>query len=139
MELRCALTFHNQKEKRRTKVRNKKLTRHFIKQKMNQYELALAQGEHKKAFSMLEDAHVIGQQSTYFHCLVHYKMLRHGLRYRDFREVFGQVVRLVGAFTKTAIGLVPIGTTGGVNVSPFKSMPVSKANQVILDEIDGVG
>ena len=30
-------------------------------------------------------------------------MLRHGLRYRDFKEVFGQVVRLVGAFTKTAI------------------------------------
>lgn len=139
MELRCALTFHNQKEKRRTKVRNKKLTRHFIKQKMNQYELALAQGEHKKAFSMLEDAHVIGQQSTYFHCLVHYKMLRHGLRYRDFREVFGQIVRLVGAFTKTAIGLVPIGNTGGANVSPFKSMPVSRENQVILDEIEGVG
>jgi hypothetical protein len=137
MELRCALTFHNQKEKRRTKVRNKKLTRHFIKQKMNQYELALAQGEHKKAFSMLEDAYVIGQQSTYFHCLVHYKMLRHGLRYRDFREVFGQIVRLVGAFTKTAIGLVPIGNTGGANVSPFKSMPVSKANQEVLDEIEG--
>ncbi|AEP31702.1 hypothetical protein GNIT_3608 [Glaciecola nitratireducens FR1064] len=120
-------------------MKNKKLTRHFIKQKMNQYELALAQGEHKKAFSMLEDAHVIGQRSTYFHCLVHYKMLRHGLRYRDFREVFGQVVRLVGAFTKTAIGLVPIGNTGGANVSPFKRLPVSKANQEVLDEIEGVG
>tara|TARA_R110002124_G_C8748153_1_gene498019 strand:- start:13 stop:378 length:366 start_codon:yes stop_codon:yes gene_type:complete len=116
-------------------VKNKKLTKHFIDQKMNQYELALAQGEYKKAFSMLEDAHVIGQQSTYFHCLVHCKMLRHGMRYRDFREVFGQIFRLVGAFTKTAIGLVPIGNTGGANVSPFKSMPVSKANQVILDEI----
>jgi len=49
--------------------------------------------------------------------------------------VFGQVVRLVGAFTKTAIGLVPIGNTGGANISPFKSLPVSKANQAILDEI----
>jgi hypothetical protein len=118
-------------------VKNKKLTRHFIKQKMNQYELALAQGDRKKAFSILEDAHVIGQQSTFFHCLVHYKMLRHGLRYHDVREVFGQIVRLVGAFTKTAIGLVPIGNTGGANVSPFKRLPVSKDNQVILDEIDG--
>ena len=118
-------------------MKNKKLTKHFIKQKMNQYELALVQGDRKKAFSMLEDAHVIGQQSTYFHCLVHYKMLRHGLRYRDFREVFGQIIRLVGAFTKTAIGLVPIGNTGGANVSPFKSMPVGRENQEILDEIEG--
>jgi hypothetical protein len=117
-------------------VKNKKLTRHFIDQKMNQYYHAIAQGDRNKAFSMLEDAHVIGQQSTYFHCLVHYKMLQHGLRYRDFKEVFGQVFRLVGAFTKTAIGLVPIGNTGGANMSPFKRLPVSKDNQAILDEID---
>ena len=120
-------------------MKNKNLAKHFIEQKINQYHLALAQGERKKAFSMLEDAHVIGQQSTFFHCLVHYKMLRHGLHYRDVREVFGQVVRLIGAFTKTAIGLVPVGNTGGANVSPFKRLPVSKAIQAVLDEIDGVG
>lgn len=119
-------------------MKNKKLTKHFINQKMNEYQLALAQGEHEKAFSILEDAHVIGQQSTYYHCLVHYRMLRHGLRYRDFKEVFGQVVRLVGAFTKTAIGLVPTGNTGGANISPFKRLPVSKANQAILNEIHDV-
>jgi hypothetical protein len=34
-------------------------------------------------------------------------------------------LRIVGAATKTAFGLVPIGTTGGANVSPLKPMPVA--------------
>ena len=40
-----------------------------------------AQSNHneREAFATLEDAHVIGQHSTYYHCLIHYKMLRHGL------------------------------------------------------------
>ncbi|MCT8328883.1 DUF3703 domain-containing protein [Albidovulum sediminis] len=55
---------------------------------------------------------------------VHWHMLRWGLRQRDAKEVAGQVLRIAGAATKTAVGLVPIGNTGGANVSPLKPMPV---------------
>jgi Protein of unknown function (DUF3703) len=76
------------------------------------------------AFHHLERAHVLGQASTVEHVRVHWKMLRWGLRQRNVRECGGQILRIVGAATKTAFGLVPHGNTGGANVSPFKCMPV---------------
>jgi hypothetical protein len=51
-------------------------------------------------------------------------MLDWAVRRRDPREIVGQVFRIVGAATKTAIGLIPTGNTGGSNVSPFKRMPI---------------
>ena len=112
-----------------------KAAKPFILKKINAYECAMLEGEYNRAFSYLEDAHVIGQQSTYFHCLIHYKMFKHGLTLRNNIEIFGQALRFIGALTKTAFGLIPIGNTGGANISPFKTLPISKENKVILKKI----
>ena len=85
---------------------------------------AEARGEPGAAFAHLERAHVLGQAATVEHVRVHWRMLRWGLRQRDVRECVGQAVRLVGAATKTALGRVPRGNTGGANVSPFAPMPI---------------
>ena len=50
-------------------------------------------------------------------------MFRVGLRSRDFREVRGQVLRMVAALLFSRIW-VPEGNTGGANVSPLKPMPI---------------
>jgi hypothetical protein len=76
------------------------------------------------AFRHLERAHVLGQASTREHVRTHVAMLRWAVRHRARREIAGQVMRIVGASTKTAIRLVPEGNTGGANVSPFRRMPV---------------
>lgn len=76
-------------------------------------------------FSHLERAHVIGQESTYWHVKVHVLMLLWAVRQHPVREVFGQLFRIVGAATKTPLGLLPQGNTGGANVSPFKKMPIA--------------
>lgn len=76
------------------------------------------------SFRRLERAHVLSQSSTREHVRVHWHMLVWGLRHRDGKEVAGQVLRIVGAATKTAIGLIPTGNTGGSNVSPLRPMPV---------------
>ena len=55
---------------------------------------------------------------------------RHGAS----REVAGQLLRIVGAATKTVIGLVPTGNTGGSNIRPFKPVPVPPDLQKVLDE-----
>jgi hypothetical protein len=107
----------------------------YIDEKLTKASEAAERREYDKSFTMLEDAHVIGQQSTYFHTLVHFRMLQHGLWLHDYKEVFGQLLRLIGALTKTAMGFIPAGNTGGVNVNPFKSMPVSQQNQTILSKI----
>lgn len=82
-------------------------------------------GDTQQEFVHLERAHVIGQESTYWHVKVHVWMLAWAIRNRSVREALGQVFRIVGAATTTAFGLVPQGNTGGANVSPFKTMLIA--------------
>ncbi|NRA60516.1 MAG: DUF3703 domain-containing protein [Psychrobium sp.] len=92
-----------------------------------------ANGDMPPAFKYLENAHVLGQESTYLHVKVHFMMFLWALRSMDFRELVGQLFRMVGAATKTAFGLVPSGNTGGANVSPFKVMPISKEHAQCIE------
>jgi hypothetical protein len=97
----------------------------FVEEELQLASLANSQGDKIKAFKHLENAHVIGQNSTYLHVKVHCLMFAWALKERKPKELFGQVMRIFGAATKTAIGLVPEGNTGGANVSPFKVMAIS--------------
>jgi Protein of unknown function (DUF3703) len=81
-------------------------------------------GKHQLAFLHLERAHVLGQSSTFHHIRVHWRMFCWGWRQRDVRECTGQLMRIVGAGTKTVIGFIPSGNTGGSNISPFKVLPI---------------
>lgn len=85
-----------------------------------------------KAFAHLERAHVLGQASTVQHIRVHWRMLVWGWQQRSVRECLGQVLRIVGAATKTVFGLVPSGNTGGANISPFKPLPVAPELAAII-------
>ena len=82
-------------------------------------------GDAQQEFSHLERAHVIGQESTYWHVKVHVLMLLWASRNCSIKEAVGQVFRTVGAATKTAFGLAPQGNTGGANVSPFRKVPIA--------------
>ena len=74
------------------------------------------------SFKHLERAYVLGQSSTRLHVMAHWQMLKWAVQNVRPGEFVGQVVRMVGAATKTAVGLVQKGNTGGSNVSPFKRM-----------------
>ena len=97
-------------------------------------ELELADGaaDPSVAFAHLERAHILSQYSTRDHVRVHAAMLRWGIAQGDLREVAGQVLRIVAAATKTAFGWVPVGNTGGANVSPVKPMPLPADLAVII-------
>ncbi|MBU2099591.1 MAG: DUF3703 domain-containing protein [Gammaproteobacteria bacterium] len=86
---------------------------------------ARSAGDTKLEFVHLERAHVIGQESTYWHVKVHVLMLLWAVRNHSVREALGQLFRIVGAATETAFGLVPQGNTGGATVNPFKKMPIA--------------
>lgn len=85
-----------------------------------------------RAFSHLENAHVLGQLSTYWHTRVHWLMLVWAVDQKDFSEQRAQLMRLLGAITKTAIGLLPTGNTGGGNVSAFRPLPLSSDHKAII-------
>ncbi len=87
-------------------------------------ERAERAGDSLAAFGYLERAHILGQRSTVQHVRVHLWMLWWGVRNHKAREVLGQFTRVIGAATKTWVGFIPTGNTGGANVSPFKPMAI---------------
>lgn len=76
-----------------------------------------------QAFNHLELAHILGQRSTRGHCISHYWMLKVGLKRRDKKEIMGQLLRIFAALMFSRIW-VPVGNTGGADVSPIKPMPI---------------
>ena len=81
------------------------------------------QGQYQQCFHHLERAHALGQRHYVPHVINHYWMLKVGWRRRDVREILGQVLRIVGS-VGSLIGWIPVGNTGGANVSPIKPMPI---------------
>ncbi|AZT85506.1 DUF3703 domain-containing protein [Marinobacter sp. NP-4(2019)] len=97
----------------------------YVEEELANSIQARSAGDTRQEFSHLERAHVIGQESTYWHVKVHVLMLVWAARNHSAREALGQIVRIIGAATKTVFGLVPQGNTGGANISPFKRMPIA--------------
>lgn len=96
---------------------------------------AESEGRLDESFRHLERAHVLAQRSTREHVRVHGRMFAWARRRHDRREALGQVIRLVGAATKTALGLVPEGNTGGANVSPFRRIEIPPDLRAILSSV----
>lgn len=101
-----------------------KRIRPFVDRELSAARQQEALGCKDLAFAHLERAHVLGQASTREHVRIHTHMLLWAVRQRNFSEATGQVIRIVGAATKTALGLVPDGNTGGTKISPFKRLPI---------------
>jgi hypothetical protein len=98
---------------------------------------AEARGHFQTAFRHLERAHVLGQMSTREHVRVHWRLFRFAVRHDRSADALGQLWRLIGAALLTAAGLVPVGNTGGSDVSGLRRMPVPGDLQQLLDEAGG--
>lgn len=106
--------------------------KYYIEQEIECAEKFIKENDLDSAFNHLERAHILGQSITFEHTRVHYLMLKIGWRRNDWREIFGQIFRIIGASTKTPFGIYPTGNTGGANVSPFKPMPIPEDLQLVL-------
>ncbi len=84
----------------------------------------LANRRFDQAFGCLERAHILGQLRFGDHVVVHLLMLRVAIARGDGREVRGQVLRLFATVPGHLFGWLPIGNTGGADVSPLKPMPI---------------
>ena len=93
-------------------------------QEMAIAKAAYAASDYDVAFSHLERAHIIGQRYIIAHWVSHWWMLKTGVRRGDWREIFGQVLRIFAVVPGYVFGWVPKGNTGGANVSPIKPMPL---------------
>ena len=85
--------------------------------------IALRCRQFDRCFVHLERAHVLAQRNTLRHTCVHGLMLVAGMRRGDWREVIGQVPRMLASLLFSRLW-VPRGNTGRARVSAFEPMPV---------------
>lgn len=104
-----------------------------IHRELHAARAAYARQDAARAFHHLERAHVLGQRWAVSHTYVHVLMLRHGLRTRSWREILGQLPRIVCGFLGSVVGHVPTGNTGGANVKAEQPMPIPADLQAVLD------
>jgi len=113
--------------------------RPYVTRELEQATAAERDGDFSLAFEHLERAHVLGQTSTREHVRVYWEMLRWGAGQGELREVAGQILRLIGASTLTALGFVPSGNTGGSNISAFRRVTIPEDLLLIIEAAHGDG
>ncbi len=91
---------------------------------LQSYRKAFERDELQAAWRYLERAHILGQPWAVEHSEVHWKMLRFGFAIKSWKEIRGQILRLVFGGVKSFVGKVPTGNTGGANVPPLQVMEI---------------
>ncbi|EMY63053.1 DUF3703 domain-containing protein [Leptospira terpstrae] len=91
------------------------------------------ESKYKESFFHLERAHILGQRFVIPHTYNHWWMLKVGIRNKDKREIFGQLVRLAVAGIGSLIGRVPIGNTGGADIGIMQVLPIQEDLKVLLE------
>ena len=107
--------------------------RKYVDAEIEKASSFLKKNDLERAFYHLERAHILGQAITVEHTRVHWLMLKIGWKTKNWREIFGQMFRIMGASTKTPLGIYPTGNTGGADVSAFKPMPIPDDLQTIIN------
>ena len=104
------------------------------------FDAALQQASHCRAigdaqqeFRSLERAHVLGQNWLLPHWRVHLLMLEFGVRHGRWREVIGQLWRILLTPLGHLSGRLPVGNTGGANISAFARLPLDEDIRRLLD------
>ena len=89
---------------------------------------ALREHRFSKAFYYFEIAHILGQKHLCRHTISHIWLLILSVKKQNFKDVLGQLFRIIASVLFTLIW-VPVGNTGGSNVSAVKPMPIRKELQ----------
>lgn len=95
-----------------------------FRKEMGLAKSAIRNGALADAKFHLERAHILGQRWYAAHVISHYHMLRVAMIESDWREARGQIIRLIGAGPFHLVGWLPVGNTGGADVSPTLPMPI---------------
>jgi len=96
------------------------------------YSTFLKKEELQPAWRQLERAHILGQPWAVEHTEVHWLMLEFGFKIKCWREILGQMPRLLVGGVKSFVGEIPAGNTGGADVPPLKPMEIPEDLREIM-------
>ena len=105
----------------------------YFRQELAFYQRAFNLRNYPLAWKHLEHAHILGQAYPLEHTKVHWLMLKFGFEIKCTKEIMGQIPRLIFGGIKSFVGTIPVGNTGGANVSAAKPMEIPIALKRILD------
>ena len=91
-----------------------------IKNLLAQSKSYTHEDSYPEAMNALEKAHIISQPYGFWHFYVHLKMFLLAWLFRDYKEVFGQLFRLLLALPGSWLGLAPKGNVGTTKMGIFK-------------------
>ena len=91
-----------------------------------QAEMAHLSGSYGLEMKHLERAHILSQPHALPHMKTHYLMLRCGKRRQDWREILGQICRMLAAAPASVFGIYPVGNPGSSRISAFEPVPLPK-------------
>lgn len=109
------------------------LKTHF-EAELHMSKIMLAKGDFRQAWHFLERAHILGQAWPVQHTKAHWKMILFACRIKDTKEIIGQIPRLIMGGVKSFVGKIPVGNTGGADVSPLKPMGISADLRDIINK-----
>lgn len=96
----------------------------FYQKELTEAANAFSKGHLQQSWQHLERAHILGQPYPFAHSFVHWKMLLFGIKTKNTKEIIGQIPRLLVGGVKSFVGNIPVGNTGGANVSPLQPMEI---------------
>lgn len=105
----------------------------FYQNELTKAAASLKKGHNMICWRHLERAHILGQPYPYQHTAVHWKMFLFGIKIKNWKEVVGQIPRLLFGGVKSFVGHIPVGNTGGANVPPLLSMEIPEDLQAIIN------
>ncbi|MCW7460732.1 DUF3703 domain-containing protein [Leptospira limi] len=100
------------------------------------YRDSLSQNNDLAAWRFLERAHIIGQYYPVPHTGSHFRMLLFGIRKGDFKEIYGQFIRMVFGWIGSLFNRIPVGNTGSASVPIFAPMPIPDDLRSLLHNAD---
>lgn len=104
----------------------------YYEKELEDFRLNLKSDDYQLAWRHLERAHIIGQAYPIQHSYVHWIMLKFGFKIKNYKEVIGQIPRLLVGGIKSFVGKIPVGNTGGANVPPLRYMEIPEDLKQIL-------
>lgn len=98
--------------------------RSFLDSEISAYQNSIYALDYQAAWNHLEKAHIISQPYALAHIYVHILMIQFAWNQKNFKEILGQIPRILLAGPGSLLGLAPKGNTGGANVGIFTPMQI---------------
>lgn len=72
------------------------------------------------SLKFLEKAHILSQTKPFWHFYVHWEMFCLAFKYKQSKELLGQIPRMILAIPSSYLGLAPKGNIGSTKMGIFE-------------------